>query len=192
MTSAGAAGETASQMADTLHFLLPPDSLHPAFNGLSQALETPATTEDGGTPFELSIANSLWGQANVEFLPAFLDLLGVNYDAGINRVDFAADPEAARQAINAWVEEETSGKVRELVGQGVINNLTRLVLANAIYFKAGWAHPFEASATTAEPFYLLEGSTVNIPMMHQVNVARVADLGDYRAIELPTSEWARQ
>ena len=185
MTSAGAAGETASQMADTLHFLLPPDSLHPAFNGLDQALETPATTEDGGTPFELSIANSLWGQADVEFLPAFLDLLGVNYDAGMNQVDFAAEPEAARQAINAWVEMETSGKVRELVGQGVINNLTRLVLANAIYFKAGWVHPFEASTTTPEPFYLLDGSTVDVPMMHQSEMFAVADMGDCRAIELP-------
>jgi len=185
MTSAGAAGDTASQMADTLHFSLPPDRLHPAFNALTQALETPATTEDAGTPFELSVANSLWGQAGFDFLPAFLDLLGLNYDAGMNLVDFAADPEASRQAINAWVEEETRGKVRELVGQGVINSLTRLVLANAIYFKAGWVHPFEANATTSEPFYLLDGSAVDVPMMHQSESFAVADMGDYRAIELP-------
>jgi serpin B len=185
MTSAGAAGETASQMADTLHFLLPPDRLHPAFNALTQALETPATTEDGGTPFELSIANSLWGQAGFDFLPPFLDVLAVNYDAGMNLVDFAADSEQARQAINAWVEEETRGKVRELVGQGVINNLTRLVLANAIYFKAGWVHPFEASATTPGPFTLLDGSTVDVAMMHQSESFAVADMGEYLAVELP-------
>jgi len=75
--------------------------------------------------------------------------------------------------------------VRELVGQGVINNLTRLVLANAIYFKAGWVHPFEASATTPEPFYLLDGSTVDIPTMNQSETFALADMGDYRAVELP-------
>ena len=185
MTSAGAAGETADQMSATLHFALTPERLHPVFNALTQALETPTTTEDVGTPFELSIANSLWGQADFAFLPAFLDLLAENYDAGMNLVDFSADAEAARQTINAWVEEETRGKVRELIGQGVINNLTRLVLANAIYFKAGWVHPFEASATTPGPFTLLDGSTVDVPMMHQSERFAVADMDEYRAIELP-------
>jgi serpin B len=78
MTYAGAAGDTAEQMAGTLHFTLPPDQLHAAFNAYSLDLQARAEAEVEGTPFELSIANSLWGQQGFPFLPEFLDVLGEN------------------------------------------------------------------------------------------------------------------
>ncbi|HLC05676.1 MAG TPA: serpin family protein, partial [Anaerolineales bacterium] len=100
MTYAGAAGDTASQMAGTLHFTLPPDQLHAAFNAYSLDLQARAEADTEATPFGLSVANSLWGQQGFGFLPEFLDLLGENYGAGMRLVDYASDPEAARQAIN--------------------------------------------------------------------------------------------
>jgi serpin B len=185
MTYAGAAGETASQMATALHFDLPAERLHPAFNAYALDLEARAAQATEGTPFELSIANSLWGQKDFPFRGEFLDQLGENYGAGMRLVDYTADPEAARRAINAWVSDETREKIQDLIPEGAVDAMTRLVLANAIYFKAGWLHPFEDSATGPEPFHLLDGSTLEVTMMHQTESYGYAIRDGYRALELP-------
>ncbi len=185
MTYAGAAGDTASQMAEALHFSLPPEQLHAAFNAYSLDLQARAEAEVEGTPFELSIANSLWGQQGFPFRPEFLDLLAENYGAGMRLVDYASDPEAARQAINQWVSDETRQRIQDLIPGGAIDAMTRLVLANAIYFKAEWLHQFDPDVTAPAPFHLLDGSTVDVPMMHQQEPYGYA-LGDgFQAVELP-------
>ena len=180
MTYAGAAGETASQMAATLHFDLPPERLHPAFNAYALDLEARAAQATEGTPFELSIANSLWGQRDFPFRGEFLDLLGENYGAGMRLVDYMADPDASRRAINDWVSSETRKRIQDLIPEGAVDAMTRLVLANAIYFKAGWLHPFEESATGPEPFHLLDGSTLDVPMLHQTESYGYAIRDGYR------------
>lgn len=185
MTYAGAVGDTASQMASAMHFDLAPDGLHPAFNAVSQALAAQPEQAPDGTPFELSIANSLWGQQDFGFQPAFLDLLAQNYGAGLRLVDFAADPEAARLAINDWVSDETRDKIRDLIPAGVLDALTRLVLANAIYFKASWLYPFAEEETASEPFYRLDGSAVDVPMMSQSESFGYGQGDGYAAIQLP-------
>jgi serpin B len=185
MTYAGSAGETASQMAATLHFTLPAESLHPALNAYALDLQARAEQATEGTPFELSIANSLWGQQGFPFLPEFLDLLAENYGAGMRLVDYESDPEGARKAINDWVSDETREKIKDLIPQGAIDAMTRLVLANAIYFKAGWLNPFEETATAPGPFHLLDGSEVEIPMMQQSESYGYVIGDGYRAIELP-------
>ena len=136
MTYAGARGDTEAQMAQTLHFTLGQDGLHPAFNALDLSMNSAGTGAGQGS-FTLRAANSLWAQQDYTFLPAFLDLLGHNYGAGLRLVDYKDDArrEQARQAINAWVSTETEKKIPELIGPGVLVAATRLVLANAIYFK---------------------------------------------------------
>jgi serpin B len=185
MTSAGAAGDTASQMANALRFGLPPAQLHPAFNAYEQDLETRAQASSEGTPFELSIANSLWGQEGFEFTPAFLNLLAENYGAGMRLVDFVQDTEGARLAINAWVSDETRGRIEDLIPQGVLDGMTRLVLANAIYFKAGWLYGFNKDLTAPEPFHRLDGTTLEIPMMHQSESFAYLRGTNYQALQLP-------
>jgi serpin B len=110
--------------------------------------------EEQGEAFRLSIANSIWGQQDYEFLSDFLDTLALNYGAGLRLVDFASATEEARQAINGWVEEQTEGKIKDLIPQGALSELTRLVLANAIYFNAGWFHPFDEGRTQEGPLTL--------------------------------------
>jgi serpin B len=185
MTYAGAAGETADQMASTLHFDLPGERLHAGFNAYALDLEARAKVESDGTPFELSIANSLWGQQGFEFRPEFLDVLAENYAAGLRLTDFASEPEAARRAINDWVSDETRKKIEDLIPEGAIDAMTRLVLANAIYFKAGWLHTFDPDATTTEPFHLLSGGSTDVSMMHLEDSFRYAMGNGYQAIELP-------
>ena len=90
MTYAGARGETEQQMADTLHFTLPQEQLHPAFNWLDLALtsrgEGAAGKDDQG--FRLNIVNAIWGQSGYKFLDTFLDTLAVNYGAGLRLLEY--------------------------------------------------------------------------------------------------------
>jgi serpin B len=188
MTYAGARGETEAQMAQTLGFSLPQDRLHPAFNALDQklAIQQPSDPEQP-QPFLLSIANSLWGQQDYDFLPEFLDLLALNYGAGLRLLDFETAPEPSRKTINEWVLQETHDKIEDLIPEGAIDEMTRLVLANAIYFKADWLYPFEPNATRQEPFNLLDGSQVQAQMMSFKHPTQIPYLAgeDYQAIVLP-------
>jgi len=190
MPYAGARGETASQMATTLHYALPDDRLHPAFNALDLDLARrpdQAAGVDEKDRFQLSIANSLWGQDGWSFLPEYLDLLAANYGAGMRLVDFEKAPESARKQINDWVSDQTKKRIKDIIPPGMIDPSTRLVLANAIYFKATWQYEFDANETSDRPFYLLNGDTVSAPMMaigHQVNLSYAAGDG-WQAVALP-------
>ena len=165
MTYAGARGETEQQMANTLHFILSQDRLHSAFNGLDLELAgrgegAEGTDEEG---FRLNIVNALWGQEGFEFLPEFLDLVAENYGAGLRLLDFVNAAEDSRIVINDWVSEQTEGKIEDLIPQDVIDDLTRLVLTNAIFFNAAWLNPFEEGLTRDGTFHLLDGGEVTVP-----------------------------
>jgi serpin B len=177
MVYAGARGQTEQQMADTLHFTLPQERLHPAFNALDLQLDSYslATTQ-------LDIANAVWGQAGYTFLPEYLDLLALNYGAGARLVDFQADAPAAVEAINQWVSQETGGRIRDIVGSLAPD--TRLVLLNAIYFNAPWDLPFDEADTRDEPFHLLDGDEEKVPLMHQRSDFSYTEGDGYQAIQL--------
>jgi len=186
MTYAGARGETEQQMADTLHFILSQDRLHPAFNALDLELASRGETDDEERGrFQLNIANSIWGQVGYSFRAEFLDLLAQNYGAGLRFLDFAQETEKSRGVINDWVSDETEGKIEDLLQPGVITPSTRLVLANAIYFNASWSYPFDEEDTRDGVFHLLDGSEVTVPMMHQTERFGYAEGDGYQAVELP-------
>jgi len=187
MTYAGARGETAQQMADTLHFTLSQDRLHPAFNSLDIELSQRGEGAKGkdGEGFRLHIVNAIWGQEGYKFLSEFLDVLAENYGAGLRPLDFANAPEESRITINNWVSDQTEGRIEDLIPQGLIDALTRLVLTNAIYFNAAWQHPFNEDMTEDGPFYLLDGGEVTLPMMKQTESFSYAEGDGYQAIELP-------
>jgi serpin B len=187
MTYGGARGETERQMADTLHFDLSQDRLHSAFNGLDLELAgrgegAEGTDEEG---FRLNIVNALWGQEDFEFLPEFLDLVAENYGAGLKLLDFVNAAEDSRIVINDWVSEQTEGKIEDLIPEGVIDTLTRLVLTNAIFFNAAWLYPFSVIETTDGAFHLLDGGEVTVPMMRRTARFGLAKGDGYQALELP-------
>ena len=168
MTYAGARNETETQMRQAMHFSLPESSLHPAFNALQQALSESEKDKNNAkeTNFQLNVVNAIWGQKGYTFLPAYLDLLALNYGAGMRLLDFQTDPEAARQVINQWVADQTAEKIKDLIPSGALDANTSLVLTNAIYFHAQWQHQFDAAKTAPGAFNLRNGSQVNVPMMH--------------------------
>jgi serpin B len=188
MCYAGANGNTETQIASTMHFSLPEERLHNAFNSLEITLteENPDPPEYAGEDLKLHIANSTWGQKDYYFVPEFLDILALHYGAEMNTVDFAGNPEACRLLINDWVYEKTEEKIEDLLPQGSIDSLTRLVLTNAIYFKATWLNPFDENNTRDGTFYHLDGSTATVPMMYQSAILGYGEVpGEYKAVKLP-------
>jgi len=184
MTWAGARGETAAQMAKTLQLpadrVEKPESIHAAYAKLLTGLS--GTREKQG--YELSVANALWGQKGYAWLPDFLGVVKTNYGAGLEEVNFAGDTEGARQTINAWVEKETREKIKDLIPQGILTSLTRLVLTNAIYFKGDWANAFNKAHTRDEDFFAAAGRAVKVPMMRQTAQFGYCDGGDLQVIEM--------
>ena len=179
MAYAGARGDTASQMAKTLHFTLPPEQLNRAMGALLGDLNT--THQN----YQLSVANALWAQQGYTFLDAFLKVLKSDYGAGLNQVDFKGATEAARLTINQWVEKKTQDKIKDLLQPGALRSDTRLVLTNAIYFKGNWETQFDKAQTKNEVFYLSSTQTATTPLMHREGSFGYFDGGTFQALEIP-------
>ena len=198
MTYAGARGTTAEEMADALHYALEGDDLHAAFGALAAEFERrnadgkqasgrvmTKREEDAGPAFELITANSAWGQEGYPFRQAYLDLLDAYYRAGLKLADFSGDPEAARKRINSWVAERTNDRIEDLLPKESIDATTRLVLTNAVYFSARWRIPFSEEQTQPRQFTALDGSTTEVPTMHQSIETLHAAVGGHQLVELP-------
>ncbi len=176
---AGAHGNTASEMAASLHFMLPPDRLNPA---MSELLTNLNVAREG---YQLHLADALWAAKEEAFLPDFLSLTKTDYGADFNPIDFKAAPEAARVTINKWVEQQTAGKIMNLLRPGSVTPDTRLVLTNAIYFKGDWRDPFPASYTRTLPFHLSASLSVQAPLMYRSGNYKYFDGGTFQELELP-------
>jgi serpin B len=165
----GAKGATATEIAEVLHLTVDDATLHSVRNHIDTALATPPPPvgeEDTREPFTVRPANSAWGQGGYPFLDDYLGVLAEHYGAGLRLVDYAGDPDGSRRLINDWVEEATEGRIEDLLPEGSVDDLTRLALVNAIWFKANWASEFEPAATRPGAFTLLDGSEVQVPLMH--------------------------
>jgi serpin B len=194
MTSAGAKENTLWQMASALHFSTTGEPLHQLLSELNAALKSRSQdvkvrvqgdTEETIDGFTLNIVNALWGQQDYHFLEEYINLIEKYYDGGLNEVDFIKETEKARLAINEWASEQTNGRIKDLIGPTDIDNLTRLVLTNAIYFNAHWQIEFDEKDTIPAPFYLQDDKTVTVPMMHQTFNTGYAEVSGCQALSLP-------
>jgi serpin B len=188
MTYAGAQEETATKIAKTLRFTLPPGQLHPAFHRLIVELHGRASsqaTPDNPPDVQLFTANALWTQTGERILPDFQKRIEVNYQGGSYAADFRHAPEEARRTVNNWVEEQTKGKIRDLLKSSHIDPTTILVLTNAIYFNARWASPFLKEKTTQEDFHASPNDVVRVDMMRQSGRFRYFDQGSFQVLEQP-------
>ncbi len=182
MTWGGARGDTEKEMAAVLGFgALGQAEVHPAFARLQADLN--AVQKKGDV--KLAIANSIWPSKDYPFVPAYMDLLKQQYGVSVTPQDYAGATEAARAAINGWVEERTQKKITELVPQGILDPLTRLVLVNAIYFKGDWAAKFNKDNTSDQPFHVEKGAPVQAPLMYQHGRFRYGAPEGLQVLELP-------
>ena len=176
MTRAGAAGDTAAELTRALCPSVPAADVDSAYRSLIERLDAKRTVT-------LVIGNRLWGPRDEGFRDEFLTLLTRCYRAGLETVDFA-DAEAARARINAWVDQRTRGKIRELIAPGVVNAGTRLVLTNAVYFKGAWLDPFEPRRTRPAWFHGERGK-VDVPMMQRRGTYPYARIDGAQLLEMP-------
>ncbi|MCX6402100.1 MAG: serpin family protein [Propionibacteriales bacterium] len=190
MTVVGAAGKTAEEMKDVLGVGDLGDRWHKGVNALTAHIDAMAGKQQraDGSEAELALAtaNQLFGQQGVGWEAEFLDLLAKEYGAGLRAVDYEAAADEARALINAWVEEQTRDRIVDLIPEGVLDNLTRLVLVNAIYLKAPWEQPFEKELTAKGKFEKADGSSVEVDMMNQPELSGALVVGDgWRGVVVP-------
>lgn len=178
MTFAGADGQTRAEMARVLHFPKDGEAIHASFSSLQGSLEemakkTTALAEQsrkfGGPsePITLAIANRLFAQTGYDFRDSFRALLKKYYGAPFEPLDFRKDASGATEHINTWLAEQTRDRIRDLIPAGALDETTRLVLANAIYLKAPWAHEFSEGGTTPQSFHIRGGAPADVPMMQK-------------------------
>ena len=189
MTWGGARGETASQMAGALEFSLGSGKkggalgrqrLHAAFGELQRSLR--AAGAKGGV--EMSIANALWPQNKYPFRKSYLRQIKEEYGSAGRPLDYRS-PDEARGVINRWVEGETRQKIKDLLPDGSIDSMTRMVLTNAIYFKGDWATQFDVKRTHELPFKLASGKSLKTPMMFQKGNFGFFQDEEIQALEMP-------
>lgn len=181
MTYTGAHGNTAKQMANVFHFDSDPTKVANQFSQLQEHFANLARQPG----VELNIANGLWAQQGYPFLPKFLNFATNQFSANLQHADFIHAAENARDEINNWVAEKTHKRIENILPPGSLHELTRLVLANAIYFKGAWAKPFDKRATSNQPFHLTAGHQIDVPLMYQLNNVRYMENPDFQAVELP-------
>jgi serine protease inhibitor len=188
MARPGARGDTAVEMDRVLREAASDD--HASW---LNALDAALATRNGTFPnrfnkpsdVTLKIVNTSFAQQDYAWDPTYLDALASRFGSGVNLVDYSNAPEPARLAINEWVDERTERRIPELLPEGSIDSLTRLVLVNAIYMKAAWQTQFMVEATTDAPFTTLGGERISVPTMHQTTSVPYAAGDGWRAVELP-------
>lgn len=180
MAWAGARGETAQQMARTLHLDAEPNA------GLKLGAFLRDLNEAGSKGgYELSVANALWGLTGYPFLPAYLERVEKDYGGHLAELNFVTDPEGSRKTINDWVAGQTHDKIKDLLGQGSIAPSTRLVLTDAIYFKGKWDQPFDKARTQDAEFAIDPGRKISAPFMYQQAKFKYAEDDNLQVLELP-------
>lgn len=179
MTATGARGETAQQMTKVLHI---PDDVK-RFSTLHQDLMTSLLNKPVG--YDIRIANALWGQNRYPFKADFISLAQSAFHAETRNLDFAKDANGSRLAINAWVEEQTNNRIKDLLPSGSITPATRLVLTNAIFFKGTWLTPFDKKFTKPVDFSLTAGEKVKADMMYRSDDMSYIENDEFQTLELP-------
>ena len=179
MLYGGARGRTAEQVRSALRVSTGDARARAALENLQDLLS--GRTAGGGV--ELAIANALWPQERYPLLPDYVEFVE-GLGAEVVSLDYRGDPDGARSAINAWAEEQTNGKIRNLL-QDPPYPTTLLYLASALYFRGDWNSQFDPSATTLQPFYCDDGRTPDVPMMYQQQRFRYSDNSFVGVLEMP-------
>ena len=184
----GVRGTTLSEIEQLVFYSLPQTNRDSILNKLDLLLAektSGAILENGLRAPKLTNANAVWGQKGFSILPAYLDTLAVNYGAGLHLVDFMEATEQSRQTINSWVEKQTNDRIKDLIPLNGVSSDTRLVLTNAIWFKANWASQFSKELTSNQTFTNHNSGMVSVPFMRQQFSVPYANTSNCQAVDIP-------
>ncbi|NXE79803.1 SPB10 protein, partial [Cochlearius cochlearius] len=205
----GAKGNTATEMAEVLHFIqaagaegsssvarpsrgrpkrrkMDPEhkqaeDIHSGFKELLTVVNKPKST------YSLRTANRIYVEKTFPLLPIYIQLSKNYYKAEPHKVNFKTAPEQSRKEVNTWVEKQTEGKIKNLLSSADVGNTTKLILVNAIYFKAEWEVKFQAENTDVQPFRLSKNKTKPVKMMCMRDTfpVLIMETMNFKMIELP-------
>jgi serpin B len=159
MATGGAKSQTEKQMLDVLGQTENTLAYHQKFGEHIALVEKKEN-------IKLNIANSIWMQKGFKFQEPYINLLNKAYKAKLNESNFAVNPDAEAKKINKWVEGKTNNKIKNLIGQGILKNNTKMVLVNAIYFYGDWGKAFDKENTKEADFYLNDKTTSKAKFMN--------------------------
>jgi serpin B len=179
MCAVGAKGETRKVMADLIGA---PSSVDEQNRQYAELLKS--VNGEGERPYQLATANALWRQQGYHFKADFQEAIADFYDGALHEVNFLAMPDEAVKTINTWVSDKTGGKIKDLIQRDLIDQDTRLILTNAIYFKGTWEAEFEKGNTVKEDWHGA-GGVRKVPMMHQESGYLYYEGDDFQALDLP-------
>lgn len=180
MVLLGARGNTKAQMTQVLS-VRAEDDVHRCFQSLLAKVNTP------GGQYVLRMANRLFGDKSYHFHSSFMEACHQLYRANLGQLSFASAAEQATKHINNWVSKKTEGKIQELLPSDSVDEHTKLVLVNAVYFKARWKEPFDSMYTTEMPFKVNQKEQRPVQMMFQESALRLNYVEEIQAqvLELP-------
>jgi len=178
MTYEGARGQTADEMQSVFHF--PEDAAvrRPAFAKVYNQINKEEKN------YTLSTANALWAEKSYSFLNEYIDLIESSYAGKVTNLDFKKDAENSRRIINAWVEKQTNDKIKNLIPSGVLGEMTRLVITNAVYFKGNWLKHFDKENTNEEDFRASPDNTIKVQMMFSGGEFNYAETEELQILEM--------
>ena len=182
MAYEGASGNTAKEIASVFAFIPNDKERWDAFSAIYKTLNP------DNAKYKLAIANAFWVQQNYPLLQSYTDVLKNYYHSEAYNVDFTHKDtrEEAVKKINMWAANNTYDKIRQVLTLDDVKPLTRLILTNAVYFKANWLYQFDKEQTKKEYFYIDSNKKIKTPMMMQRNVTiKYMENNDIQMIELP-------
>uniref|UniRef100_A0A8K9XVA2 Serpin domain-containing protein n=1 Tax=Oncorhynchus mykiss TaxID=8022 RepID=A0A8K9XVA2_ONCMY len=179
MVYLGAKGDTAEQMAKVTLCLDTATDVHSEFQKLGSKINKPSAS------YQLKLVNCLCGEETFNFFPEFIEATQKFYHAELKAMDFIRAAEESRAQINSWVEKKTDSKIKVMLKPGTLSSMTRLVLVNAVYFKAQWISEFHEADTMEHTFQVNEKRQVQ--MMVQVKKLPYNDIPQFKLqiLELP-------
>ncbi|CAN6310191.1 unnamed protein product [Urochloa humidicola] len=187
LLAAGAGGATRDQLLAALGGggdggTAAPESLHTLSERAVQFVL--ADGSEAGGP-RVAFADAAFVDASLKLKPAFEEVAVGKYKAETHSVDFQKKAVEVAGQVNSWVEKVTSGLIKELLPPDSVDETTRLVLGNALYFKGAWTEKFDASETRESEFHLLDGSSVQAPFMSSTDDQYIASYDSFKVLKLP-------
>lgn len=182
--AAGSEGTTREQLLGFLK-TISIDELNKLSSELAHAVLFDGSSSGGP---KLAFCNGVWIDQSLEFKYNFKQILDSVYKAASSQVDFINKPKEASEEVNSWVEKNTNGLIKNILSRHAVDSMTRLIFANALYFKGTWQQKFDASTTQSSNFYLLNGNSIEVPMMRSSKKQYVSDDGDFKVLRLPYTQ----
>ncbi|KAG5542213.1 hypothetical protein RHGRI_021919 [Rhododendron griersonianum] len=181
LIAAGSAGPTRAQLLSLLNSKSTDD-----LNSLSSQLVSLVLADGGpsGGP-KLSFANGVWVDQSLSLKASFKHVVDTVYKGVSSHVDFQTKAVEVSNEVNQWAEKETNGLIKEVLPSGSVDASTRLIFANALYFKGAWTAKFDASKTKDQEFHLLNGSSVQVPFMTSKKKQLVRAFDGFKVLGLP-------